>query len=448
MANYKTINVPAGKTHNIALKSGDELTNTLIDVTKKGASVSLRAHGNNWAIRNVGIKGAIDVERPSKIFAPSVSKGGKAVVENFYLGDGAKMGIGPSRIGGTWVNASGPHEGDLILRNVHIGRWADNGVYGSGPAKQHGARAGSVKVENSYAKNANIAGFRIGGHGSYVKNSTIVCDGDLAPVAMPGRKNGRGVWCKDVGTLRVENCDFVMTGPHASYAVQATDGASAEVIDCRINGNKLGGKIATKKGTTFGTASPDPPKGVPMTAEEAASGTISDWTKPTIEDLISDDEPNRLQFDSRGADDTIYYSVIADGAEPGPNANLSDDTDYLLDHELGTQFGGQAAGYMDDWDYSGRIHALEVDDRFTIRLNGERVDASALIDYYDAETSVPVPGDHTDDDDGVGDDGDESEPESDETDETAGRSTVQAIERIDLSERDISEIVIYGDRGD
>src|SRR6056297_2572493 len=89
-AEYRTVTVPAGATENFSLGSGDTLENVLIDVTADGAGVSIRAQGDGWTIRNVGVKGPNNTGA-NKLFVPSVSEGGSALVENFYIGDGTSI---------------------------------------------------------------------------------------------------------------------------------------------------------------------------------------------------------------------------------------------------------------------------------------------------------------------------------------------------------------------
>jgi hypothetical protein len=259
-----TVEVPPGQMENVSLSGGDTLENVLFDVTAEGASVSIRAHGDGWTVRNVGVKGEINVERPRKIFVPSVPEGGSALVENVYLGDGTGLSSG-SRLGGVWVNANAPHMGELVFRRVNIGGWADNGLYGSGPGAQEGPNAGAVKIEESYAHNNNISNFRIGTEGSYVKDSTIVVDGPVPPT--PNGTNARGIYMKEGATMVVENCDISMSGEASTSAIVAVDGAQASVQNSRIDG-PMQGKVSQSV-SSAATPSTEPPSGVPTTASDA-----------------------------------------------------------------------------------------------------------------------------------------------------------------------------------
>lgn len=369
---YKTIKVPAWKTHNISLGDNDTLENVLIDVTARGASVSIRAHGDGWAIRNVGIKGEIDVERPSKIFAPSVSKGGSAIVENFYMGDGCGISS-PSRLGGIWVNANTPHLGELTFRRLHIAGWADNGLYGSGPGRQHGPNAGPVKVEQSYAHNNNIAGFRLGTHGSYVKDSTVVVDGDLAPVAMPGRKNGRGIWCKDGANINIENCDVWVGGPHGSSGIRASHEATAYVRDSAVRGGIDG---PSKETNVTGNPSKRAPEGVPMTAEEAASGGSNTGSETPEDDQASSGLSNTLTISGEESPDMLNYEFTVAGELRKSTARgaTMDDYDAIED---GTATGRVQRG-LDSYEFEGELTLFRVTDGAVVYLNGERVNPAEL----------------------------------------------------------------------
>ncbi|MEF8871885.1 MAG: right-handed parallel beta-helix repeat-containing protein [Haloarculaceae archaeon] len=376
-ADYETIKVPAGETENISLGSGDTLENVLIDVTANGASVSIRASGDGWAIRNVGVKGEINVESPKKIFVPSVPEGGSAIVENFYLGDGTGL-TDASRLGGVWVNANKPHEGELIFRRVNIGGWADNGLYGSGPGAQEGPNAGTVKIEQSYAHNNNISGFRIGTNGSYVKDSTIVVNEPVSPV--PAGTNARGIYMKEGATMVVENCDISMSGSDGTHAVIAADGAEALVRDCRVDG-PLSGNIGEETNVS-NNPSTEPPEGVPLTAEEAAGDTAgsSSSNEDSSEETSEPDFPNTLTVETESGGPLVEYEFTIDGTvAKGPAA---EGNDTLSENGDGTTTvtGVTGNGYADDFQYNGELAdwSASVDSSdYTLLVNGDEVDTSA-----------------------------------------------------------------------
>ncbi|WP_231182753.1 hypothetical protein [Haladaptatus sp. DYF46] len=264
---YETITVPAGSTKDITVGDGKNLENTLIDQSAPGAAATIRASGSDWKIRNVGLKGGCGATNFGFFsIMPSVSSGGKGVIENVYMGDGAETNsANEAQPGGLWVNANAPHEGDLTIRNTNIQKYANNGLYGSGPGAANGAGSGGpVKVEGCYCANNDIANVRLGTPGSHVKDTVIENDG--APVHHPNGPNKRGIWGWYV-PITVKNCD-VRTSEYDA-----------------VNGGFHGGEVMVKnsqvKGPTSGSvetknvgSNPKTkiPKTVPKSAEQAAKG--------------------------------------------------------------------------------------------------------------------------------------------------------------------------------
>ena len=246
---YETITVSAGQHKAIDVGDGQRFENKLIDVTADGAGVAFTTSGNDWTIRNVGIKGEHSGE--SFIMMPGVeSPDGEGLIENVYLGDG----IRPRESGGgVWVNANLPHRGVITFRRIHIANTVNNGLYASGPGTQ-GAE-GIAHVEDSYFRANNISNIRLSSKGdrtSRVKNSVVEVD-ETTPkcgenCSSPGAVNNRGVW--------------------AWYG-------TTKVVDSDIQGGLVtthGGNIETKNTRTGEQAKLEPPKGVPMSAKEAARG--------------------------------------------------------------------------------------------------------------------------------------------------------------------------------
>jgi hypothetical protein len=243
---YDTITVPAGQHKAIEVGDGQTFENKLIDLTAEGAGVAFTTSGSGWTIRNVGIKGEHSGE--SFIMMPGVeSTDGHGLIENVYMGDGTKAGQSG---GGVWVNANLPHQGVITVRRTHIAKTVNNGLYASGPGSQ-GAE-GITNVEDSYFHSNNISNIRTNAKGDrtpYVKNSVVKVD-DKTPAcgencSKPGAVNNRGVWSW-YGTTKVINSDI-----QGGFATTH------------------GGDIQTKNTRTGNNANLKPPKGVPMSAEEA-----------------------------------------------------------------------------------------------------------------------------------------------------------------------------------
>lgn len=397
---YETIEVPSGQTESFDLGSGDTLENVLIDVTADGAGASIRAQGEGWAIRNVGVKGPNNTGA-KKLLIPGVSEGGSAIVENFYIGDGTSIMDG-SRQGGVWVNAT-QHRGELIFRNVNVSGWADNGLYGSGPALQLGADAGSVKIESSYAEDNNIAGFRLGGDDSYVRDSTVVSDDPVSAASFG--TNSRGIWAKDRGDVLIENCDIVMSGPDATHAVNASHGASATVRNCRVSG-PLSGDVTREN--VSNDPSKQAPDGVPMTAEEAAAGTASAGggsggssggsgddgsggdggedsaddgnsttddgdAEGTVLELVAAEDASSVTYEFT-VEGSVTKRTNADDVSAEPSDEVSDNGDGTV-----TVSGVAGNGYGDSFVVAGDVVSVDLDEgQWTLRYGGEEVTVDEL----------------------------------------------------------------------
>lgn len=249
-AAYETITVPAGDTHPVNVASGETVENLLIDATADGASVQIHASGDGWTIRNVGVKG----QHPGGHyqFTPGVPAGGSATVENLYLGDPQASG---TTGGGIWVNGNLPHQGTLILRNIHVGGKVDNGMYGADSAS---GVAGVVNAEASYFVNNNIANLRLGatdGRTCRVDNCAVAIDESAVPAcgagcSNPGAVTPRGIWAW-YGRVAVTNSDIGGPKPR-----EAAHGGTINATGSRWGAN----------------ARPTPPAGVPLSAHDAASG--------------------------------------------------------------------------------------------------------------------------------------------------------------------------------
>ncbi|WP_327052594.1 hypothetical protein [Halomicrococcus gelatinilyticus] len=266
-AEYETITVPAGETKRITVGDGETFENKLIDQSAEGAAAAIEADGSGWKIRNVGFKGKCGI-RSFGFFTmiPSVSSGGKGLIENVYMGDGVQTdGANEADPGAVWVNANTPHEGELTFRNCNIQKYANNGLYASGPGAKHGAGAGGpVKVESCYCANNDIANVRLGTPGSYVKDSVI--ENTDSAVHHPNGPNKRGIWGWYV-PIEVKNCDVSVTEHDAVNG--GFHGGKVKVSKSEVEG-RTAGKVSTS------SVGDDPrtkvPKSVPQSAEQAARG--------------------------------------------------------------------------------------------------------------------------------------------------------------------------------
>jgi len=180
-SHYTTYTVNAGETFTRNITSDKTFENALIDATADNADVQINAYGSNWTVRNVGIKGKL-TSANGAAFRLQVNDGSSALFENVYLGDGAV----PGSHGGVFVPTT--HEGTLRIRELNVQYWPDNGEYASAPGRsERGGRGGLVEISHSYARNNNIAGFRLGTDRSMVRDSVVVVDGTSQRIAQDRR---------------------------------------------------------------------------------------------------------------------------------------------------------------------------------------------------------------------------------------------------------------------
>ncbi|WP_137283198.1 hypothetical protein [Halorussus salinisoli] len=369
-AEYRTVTVSAGETRTFSVGSGETLENLLIDMTADGASAKIYASGDGWTVRNVAFKG----NHPGGhyLFTPAVSKGGTATVENLYMGDGQTAKTGK---GGIWVNANA-HYGTLNFRNVHIAHFIDNGLYGTGPGAQgHG---GVVNVYDSYFDSNNISNIRVGsldGRTSHVENC-VVKGGTARPCGVgcssPGSVNSRGVWAW-WGPVEVRDSDI---GSSPAKREQDSRAGDPEIIS---KNTRWGSNADTSR----------VPAGVPMTAEEAASGTSSasggsDSDSTTSEPDDSEAEGTVLELVAGSNTSSISYEFTVEGsAKKRTSAGdvAAEGNDSITDNGDGTVTvtGVAGNGYGDSFLVDGDVVSMDLDEsKWTIRYGGEEVSVSDL----------------------------------------------------------------------
>ncbi|WP_135826706.1 hypothetical protein [Halorussus ruber] len=368
-ADYRTVTVPAGETRTFSVGSGETLENLLIDMTADGASAKIYANGDGWTVRNVAFKG----NHPGGhyLFTPAVSEGGTALVENLYMGDGQTEGTGK---GGIWVN--GPdHYGTLNFRNVNIQHFIDNGLYGTDPGYDYaGAHGGVVNVYDSFFNSNNISNIRVGsrdGRTCHVENcvvrtgSTRACD---VGCSSPGAKNSRGVWAW-WGPVEVKDSDI--------------EGPAVE------QDNRAGDPTISSTNTRWGSnANADRvPEGVPMTAEEAASGTssASGSDQTTEESGTADAEGTVLELVAGSNTSSISYEFTVEGSvqkRTSAGDVESESNDSVTDNGDGTMTvtGVSGNGYGDSYLVNGDFVSMNLDEsKWTLTYGGEQVSVDDLV---------------------------------------------------------------------
>lgn len=251
---YERVTVPAGYTHNIALEEGETYENVLIDISADQAEFSITTQGNNCTIRNVGIRGEWDAttfETPIDIWTEDAD--GEVLIENLYFADGAMAATNSNGPSGVYVPQD--HAGMVTIRNLHAGGLPAGAVYASAPGGDEGA-GGDVIIEDSYAANTDPFGYLVGTDGSRVENCVAV-------------KTPRG----GIGGLNnptFVDCDFAETSEAAVSGGRGDYDGIATIENVR--GEQLGDGV---EGELVGPAQRDAPEdvaGVPLSAEQAASG--------------------------------------------------------------------------------------------------------------------------------------------------------------------------------
>lgn len=272
-ADYETVTVPTGERETVTVPENGTLENKLYDITADGASIVFDMKGDSWTMRNVGVRG-VNETGETFMHASVTDSSSEGVVENCYFGDGTTEGDGV----GIWVDGLGgdAHRGTLVFDKLHIANFADNGIYATGPVKHmdHDA-AGPIHIRNSFSHNNNISQFRIGSHGSSIENSVALVDSNV-PDNEVG-VNARGLWLRVGGeNITIEDSAAVIRHSEGTSAIDATDLAQGRVTDTTIEGPVRGDENLDMQNITDEAPDAVPlPEGVPMTAEEAASGGAS-----------------------------------------------------------------------------------------------------------------------------------------------------------------------------
>ena len=383
---YDTITVPADTHRDISVGDGETFANKLIDITASGASFRIEARGDNWEVRNVGVKGVYDIHSDGhrQGIATEVGAGATGVIDNFYFADGCPDDVYPG-VTGIYVQRS--HAGRLKINNVNIQDLPNNAVYASTPGypenNPHGLPEGGqgvVEITNSYAADCKSSHFRLGTDGSFLRNCVAV-GGD------------RGIWSKFNDT-RVVDCD--LTGHDSNTAdgdvVCGTNswpsGEQASVtLENTVYGHSApGDQSISHDGEIIGSsesrsARTSPPSSAPMSAEEAASGGTSDRSTDSSTDSTS--EPTTHTFAIEAAANTGWadYTLTTSGEiTPGPAA---DGGDKIVQNDDGTWTvtGFVGNGGIDDFEFTGSVEGWTIDldaDQYTLTLDDNTIAPSDL----------------------------------------------------------------------
>lgn len=358
--NYDTVTVPSGTIKRINVGGGETLRNKLFDVSAAGAGVKIVTSGSGWVVENIGFKGRFN----AKTFAviPHVDGGGRGVIRNVYA-----KGYGTSG-GGVWIQPS--HAGELLIENVWLEGFPNNGVYGSAPGKRSSGGKGRVVIRDSVGCNNNVAQFRTGSPNCVVENCAMWLD--QIPEDYPLTNTGvtaRGVWVRGYDCT-VRDCDVQIP---TSY-----DEAGAAILAVE-NPNQFPGSDRTyadlentcvqgfTKGDIVGSSAGEPekriPAGVPRTPEEAASGGGAG----TGNSDTSDTSQDRKQLHIEGTGDRSVYTFSVSGE--------LETTDTVDAHENvnGSSVTGVLYGGVDEFRFTGELVDFTVYGDASATVDGQSV---------------------------------------------------------------------------
>ncbi len=191
-------------------------------------------------VRDVTIDGQHDTGTFGPALFSIMNANGTGTVERFKAPDGGEFTentIGDISLGPTGMLIDPNSAGTLRIVDCELGRFPDNGLYVSG-AK------GTVRVEGGTYRNSTVSSIRLKGHGSSVRDATVVID-DLVPGI-----SQRGIRLDDGAELTVENTTVEVTGP-AENAIRVLNNVeTATVQNCEIVLNDDGNGCARGIQTT------------------------------------------------------------------------------------------------------------------------------------------------------------------------------------------------------
>lgn len=257
---YDTWTLSSGSgTQNIPSRywDGNTVSNLLIDQSANNCGVKHALSGSK-TIENVGIIGKADVGGNNYTFA--LTGGGDFVFNNVYLPGSAS---GTDYMG---IYATTSYSGRTVIQNCFIEHYADNALYLDDAAK---GGNGVMRIENCFARNNNIASYRVGTNGSVIRNCRSIVDGPV-PAHANGGKNARAVFTVyENQSIDVTGCHFAHEGHNAIVA----NGASVNVSNTQYQGH-ISGDVNMMSGNG---RSPQTTvqAGVPTSPRMAASGDAS-----------------------------------------------------------------------------------------------------------------------------------------------------------------------------
>ncbi len=389
---YEVIKVSPGETWTYNLEPGETFENYLIDITANNADWQIRMHGDDMTVRNIGVRGNVNSpKKRNQISVANTSPSSESLIENVYFEGYTLSGFNNAvGTGGTAtpVFVAPNHAGDLLIRNVNFQSTPDNHIYGSAPGNgpEHPApgNGGTVRVEDSYFFRTGAGAVRLGTEGSYAKN--CIMDGDVHNTAA---NNSRPFWGYYEKT-KLYDCDLMNGSPGAIVAGSSAwkKGRNAEIIaeNCYFEDTGKHAAGATINGTSADRkprTDPSEIDGVPLSPEEAASGSASSSAPTSDGPSESEDETqeNVLVFDGSGQGDdwkaTDYRFAVEGEIEPSEHDGASIDPELELD-DGANSVEHTVANWKDAFTFDGELLELDVDGPATVYLNGEEIDPATF----------------------------------------------------------------------
>ncbi len=273
------IDVSAGETWFYDMEAGETLENLLIDITAENANFEINMLGDDMTLRNIGIRGTVDSwAKMNNVMVGNTSASSESVIENYYhMGYGDRYGEWVQSTGGTatpiFVAAS--HGGDLIVKNVNLQNTPDNNIYasapGNGPEHPATGAGGTVRVEDSFLANTRAGGVRLGTDGSYARNCVFV--------GPENHNMSRPFWGYYNHTQLID-CDLSNSPGPGEIVVGASAWDTAHQAEVTVENTRFDShQLAESSNAINGESAGEPQRfrpaevdGVPLSAEEAASG--------------------------------------------------------------------------------------------------------------------------------------------------------------------------------
>lgn len=407
---YEVITVGRGETYSKRLSNGETWENVLIDITARGAGYTIRAHANDFTIRNLGIRGKWDYEPTSSPFTvrvPNVSSSG--LIENVYLPGGEGNYSDDRWANPTGIYVHGNHAGELEIRRVFMKEFVDQGVYASDTAHPEfdWAEGGRTVVRDSYFEDCRIP-VRLG------TNPDSRHDPDLAENVVvnrvwDGRHGIRAYWGN--GTI-ARNCDVYNPGGIGYSAGSSTYhgggrascGRGLILEECRGDASQLHHGECGIQGSADPNPRTEPPERVPLSPEEAASGETSsadDSEEPAPQGPdVPDEDFHLVTFITNPEARYANYDLSAEGRlepveapyeSPSGSRISADGVTIAEDDGIYSVSELSGGGFGDAYEVYGPVTdvSIEQPDVMWIELDGEEVTEAELIARTSGEDNDP-----------------------------------------------------------